>query len=111
MSIAKVFSQGVRMPALFCKEVVVMNETVALLEPEFCDQPAAESLPLERPRKSGLVIKPMDKDAALALLDELLRTSDPEEDRETMELLIKGIDEHRAAVGARLMFPDGWDSL
>ena len=66
----------------------------------------AEDLPIDRPRKSGFVLKPIDKEAALAFLDSLLLEGDPEEDRETLDFLKRAVNEHRAAVGARLMFPD-----
>ena len=84
-----------------------MPETIELLEPKTNERETTVTLPVERPRPSGFVIKPIDIAAAQATLDEFLRESDPEEDRATMEFLIKAIDEHRAAVGARLMFPDG----
>ncbi len=67
---------------------------------------AVSDLPLDRPRRSGFVLKPIDKDAALQMLDSFLNDSDPEEDRETLELLKKAINEHRATIGARLMFPN-----
>jgi hypothetical protein len=66
----------------------------------------ADDLPLDRPRQSGFILKPIDKDAALRMLDSFLTDSDPEEDRETLEFLAQAIDEHRAAVGARLMSPN-----
>ena len=84
-----------------------MLETIELLEPKTNERELAATLPVERPRPSGFVIKPIDIAAAQATLNEFLRESDPEEDRATMDILIKAIDEHRAAVGARLMFPDG----
>lgn len=65
---------------------------------------AVSDLPLDRPRQSGFMLKPIDKDAALQMLDSFLTDSDPEEDRETLEMLEKAINEHRAAVGARPMF-------
>lgn len=79
-----------------------MSTTLKLLE---ADLPADDLL-LDRLRQSGFVLKPIDKGAALQMLDSFLVDSDPEEDRETLELLTQAIDEHRAAVGARLMFPD-----
>ncbi len=80
----------------------MMGATMKSLE---VGQPA-DDLPLERPRQSGFVLKPIDKSAALQMLDSFLVDSNPEEDRETLEFLTRVIDEHRAAVGARLMFPD-----
>jgi hypothetical protein len=80
-----------------------MNNSVALLEPEML---TAQNLPLDRLRPSGLVVRMGDPQAAMEMLDQLLTESDPAEDRETMEFLMKAIDEHRAAVGARLLFPD-----
>lgn len=79
-----------------------MTTTVKLLE---ADQPA-DDLSLDRPRDSGFILKPIDKEAALQMLDSFLTDSDPEEDRETLEFLTQAINEHRAAVGARLMFPN-----
>ena len=64
------------------------------------------NLPLDRPRQSGFTLKPVDKDAALRMLDSFLTDSDPQEDRETLEFLTQAINEHRAAIGARLMFPN-----
>lgn len=68
--------------------------------------PNSEDLPIDRPRKSGLVIRPGNREGAINLLDQLLSEGDPEEERETLELLKQALNEHRAAVGARLMFPD-----
>lgn len=82
-----------------------MNETLQLVEPETAI--ASEALPVERLRQSGFIIKPIDKAATLAMLDNILQNSDSAEDRETMEYLTKAIDEQRAAVGARLVFPEG----
>jgi hypothetical protein len=79
-----------------------MGTTMKLLE---INQPA-DDLPLDRPRQSGFVLKPIDKEAALRMLNSFLTDSDPEEDRETLKFLAQAIDEHRAALGARLMFPD-----
>lgn len=62
-------------------------------------------LPLDRPRQSGFVLKPIDKDVALRMLDSFLTDSDPAEDRETLAILENAINEYRAATGARLVFP------
>ncbi len=66
----------------------------------------ADELPIDRPRKSGVVIRPGNREGAMALLDAMLAEGDPEEEHETLEFLKQAINEHRAAVGARLMFPD-----
>ncbi|MDQ3011979.1 MAG: hypothetical protein M3X11_14885 [Acidobacteriota bacterium] len=69
-------------------------------------EPKAEDLPIDRPRKSGVVIRPGNREGAMALLDAMLAEGDPEEERETLEFLKQAINEHRAAVGARLPFED-----
>ena len=51
-----------------------MIPTVKSFETE---QPA-DDLPLDRPRQSGFVLKPIDKEAALAMLDSFLTDSNPE---------------------------------
>ncbi len=79
-----------------------MNSAAQILEVEN----HAEDLPIDRPRKSGLVIRPGNREGAIELLDRLLTEGDPEEERETLEFLKQAINEHRAAVGVRLMFPD-----
>lgn len=57
-----------------------------------------DDLPLDRPRQSGFTLKPIDKDAALQMLDSFQADSDPEEDRETLAVLEKAINEHRTVV-------------
>jgi len=88
------------------KEVIAMNKPVPIAEETSFQN---ENLPIDRQRKSGLVVKPGNRDGAIALLDALLAEGDPEEERETLEFLKKAINEHRAAVGARVMFPDEQD--
>jgi hypothetical protein len=80
-----------------------MNSTAPVLEKT---QPTTEELPIDRPRKSGVIVRRGDREAAMALLDSLLVEGDQIEERETLEFLKKAINEHRASVGARLMFPD-----
>ena len=62
-------------------------------------------LPFDRLRQSGVVVRMGDPQAAMALLDQLLVETDPAEDRETFAFLKQAINQHRATVGARLMFP------
>ena len=64
-----------------------------------------EDLPLDRPRKSGFVIKPIDVEKAKAVLDSLY-DDDEEEQRETFLVLKQAIDEGRRARGERLLFED-----
>ncbi len=66
----------------------------------------AEGLPIDRPRKSGTVIRRGNREAAMALLDSLLNEGDAEEQRETFLLLKQAIDEGRRARGERLLFED-----
>lgn len=81
-----------------------MNSTAPVLEKVVEDN--AEDLPIDRPRKSGVIVRRGDREAAMELLDSLLVGGDPVEEQETLEFLKKAINEHRASVGARLMFPD-----
>ncbi len=78
-----------------------MNETLELIETE----QVREKLPIDRPRKSGFVLKPMDREAAMALLDSFL-DEDEEEQRETFALLKQAIDDGRRARGERLLFEE-----
>ncbi len=80
-----------------------MNSAAPVIEPAEYN---SEDLPIDRPRKSGLVIRPGNREGAINLLDQLLSEGDPEEERETLEFLKQAINEHRAVVGARLMFSD-----
>ena len=65
----------------------------------------AEDLPIDRPRKSGFVLKPIDVTAATAALQSLY-ADDETEQRETFEYLRNALNETRAAHGERLLFPD-----
>ena len=66
----------------------------------------APNLPLDRPRKSGFVLKPMDRAAALRTLDSLLEDSDEQEQRETFAELTRAVDDSRRLRGERLLFED-----
>lgn len=71
-------------------------------------EPAAvpvEDLPIDRPRKSGFVLKPIDVVAATAALKSLY-ADDETEQRETFEYLKRALNETRAANGERILFPD-----
>jgi len=78
-----------------------MNETFELIETE----QVREELPIDRPRKSGFVLKPIDREAAITLLDSFLE-EDEEEQRETFVLLKQAIDDGRRARGERLLFEE-----
>lgn len=69
-----------------------------------------EDLPIDRPRKSGFVLKPIDVAAATAALRSLY-ADDETEQRETFEYLRNALNETRAAHGERLLFPDESDYL
>lgn len=69
-----------------------------------------EDLPIDRPRKSGFVLKPIDVAAATAALKSLY-ADDETEQRETFEYLRNALNETRAARGERLLFPDESDYL
>jgi hypothetical protein len=78
-----------------------MNETLKLIEPE----QALEELRIDRPRKSGFVLHPIDQEAARTLLDSFLE-EDEEEQRETFALLKQAIDDGRRVRGERLLFEE-----
>ncbi len=65
----------------------------------------AKDLPLDRPRQSGFVLKPVDVAAATAALKSLY-ADDENEQRETFEYLKDALNETRAANGERIIFPD-----
>jgi hypothetical protein len=69
-----------------------------------------EDLPIDRPRKSGFVLKPVDVAAATAALKSLY-ADDEAEQRETFEYLRDALNETRAANGERVLFPDESDHL
>lgn len=69
-----------------------------------------EDLPIDRPRKSGFSLKPVDVAAATAALKSLY-ADDETEQRETFEYLRNALNETRAANGERLLFPDESDHL
>ena len=63
-----------------------------------------EDLPIDRPRKSGFALKPVDVAAATAALKSLY-ADDETEQCETFEYLRDALNETRAANGERLLFP------
>ncbi|MBI1766684.1 MAG: hypothetical protein HYR56_35200 [Acidobacteria bacterium] len=69
-----------------------------------------EDLPLDRPRQSGFVLKPIDVAAATAALQSLY-LDDEAEQRETFAYLRDALNETRAANGERLLFPYEPDPL
>ena len=82
-----------------------MLETIELLEPKTSERETTVTLPVERLRPSGFVIKPMDAEAAVALLQSFY-DEDPAEQRETFALLKQNLDEGRRERGERLLFED-----
>lgn len=69
-----------------------------------------EDLPLDRPRKSGFVLKPIGVAAAAVALKSLY-ADDETEQRETFAYLRDALNETRAANGEQLIFPDEPDHL
>ncbi|MCI0391191.1 MAG: hypothetical protein MOB07_20820 [Acidobacteria bacterium] len=69
-----------------------------------------EDLPIDRPRKSGFSLKPVDVAAATTALKSLY-ADDETEQRETFDYLRNALNETRAANGERLLFPDESDHL
>ena len=82
-----------------------MPETIGLLEPKTSERETTVTLSIDRLRPSGFVIKPMDAEAAVALLQSFY-DEDPQEQRETFALLKQTIDEGRRERGERLLFED-----
>ncbi len=76
-----------------------MNQPSSLSDDEFA-HPAADELPIERPRSSGFVLQKTDVPAALDVLDSFLE-EDEAEQRETFEYLKRALDETRVAHGER----------
>lgn len=62
-------------------------------------------LPLDRPRKSGFVLPPFDAEAAINVLQQMAQEADPVECQETLEYLMKALNETRAEGGERILFP------
>ncbi len=62
-------------------------------------------LPLDRPRKSGFVLPPFDAEAAIKALEQMAEEADPVECLETLEYLMKALNETRAEGGERILFP------
>jgi len=66
---------------------------------------AATDLPLDRLRKSGFVLKPIDKDAARQAMSQMAEEADPAECQETLDYLMKALNETRAEGDERVLFP------
>ena len=69
-------------------------------------QEQRDDLPLERQHPAGFVLPPFDGAAAIRLLDQMAAEADPRECDETLEYLMKALNETRAAGGERLLFPE-----
>ena len=65
----------------------------------------AQHLPLDRPRQSGFVLKPIDAGAARNELRQMAAAADSEECQQTLEELLQSLNETRAEAGERLLFP------
>ena len=76
-----------------------MNQPNTLSDDNFA-HPAADELPVDRPRSSGFVLQKIDVPAALDVLDSFL-DEDEAEQRETFEYLKRALDETRAVHGER----------
>jgi hypothetical protein len=63
------------------------------------------ALPLNRPRKSGFVLKPIDAGAARNALRQMAEEADTAECQQTLEELRQSLNETRAEAGERLLFP------
>lgn len=61
-------------------------------------------LPLDRSRKSGFVLKPIDADAARTALRQMAEEADATECQQTLEELMQSLNETRAEAGERLLF-------
>lgn len=79
-----------------------MSQINLLNEPEVRTPP---NLPLDRPRKSGFVLKPIDVDAAIQALRQMTDEADPQECQETLDYLMKALNETRREGGERILFP------
>jgi hypothetical protein len=62
-------------------------------------------LPLDRPRQSGFVLKPFDADAARQALRRMAEEADAAECQQTLEELMKSLNETRAEASERILFP------
>lgn len=62
-------------------------------------------LPIERPRRSGFVLKPIDANAARVALRQMAEEADAEECQQTLEELMQALNETRAEAGERILFP------
>lgn len=78
-----------------------MNSAAPVLEKT---ETTSEELPIDRPRKSGFVIKPIDMEGTIAMLKSFYEDGDEEEQRETFEMLRQALNEGRRERGERLLF-------
>jgi hypothetical protein len=62
-------------------------------------------LPLDRPRQSGFILKPIEAGAARLALRQMAEKADAEECQQTLEELMQALNETRAEAGERLFFP------
>jgi hypothetical protein len=62
-------------------------------------------LPLDRQRKSGFVLKPIDAGAARNALRQMAEEADTAECQQTLEELMQSLNETRAEAGERVLFP------
>ena len=65
----------------------------------------ADPLPLERPRQSGFVLKPVAPETARQALRQMAAEADGAECQQTLEDLLQALNETRAEAGERLLFP------
>lgn len=79
-----------------------MSQTNPLNEPAV---KPAQNLPMDRPRKSGFVLKPIDVEAAIQTLHQMTDEADPRECQETLDYLMKALNETRREGGERILFP------
>ena len=63
-----------------------------------------QPLPLDRPRRSGFVLKPIDTGAARVALRRMAEEADTLECEQTLEELMQSLNETRAEAGERLLF-------
>ena len=80
------------------KKVMKMNATDFITTESLT--PPVEDLPIDRPRNSGFVLKPIDVAAATSALKSIY-AYDEAEQRETFEYLKNALNETRAANGER----------
>lgn len=66
---------------------------------------ASPPLPLDRPRRSGFVLKPVNAEAARRALQQMAEQADTTECQQTLEELLQALNERRAEAGERILFP------